>query len=217
MPETNPLVAALLAAKGGGDSSSLGTDPALIAAGPQMKLAQAMMQQGADSSPVGHWTQALARMANAGAGQYMQSNAVSDLAKAYATQGASAAGAFKGVPGGGTMAKLLSDPRTAPLVLGRVGEAATTLPHQAIQQSNWERTFNKPAFTTIGTDPNTLQPQHGFVQPSTQKVTPYTTPQTAASVAPPVLISTPEEMAKLPAGARFIARDDPKQTIRIKE
>src|SRR6266851_9514775 len=65
---------------GGGTDYS---DPAALAA-PQIKLAQAMMQSGLDTSPVGHPLQAVARMAQAGLGGVVQGNAVSDLAKAYA-------------------------------------------------------------------------------------------------------------------------------------
>src|SRR6266700_6136663 len=77
----SPLAAALLGAEGGSPSAYL--DPAIAAATPDLQLGQQLLQQGLSSAPASPW-QALARVAQAGAGTYLQRGAISDLTKAYA-------------------------------------------------------------------------------------------------------------------------------------
>lgn len=69
---------------GGGAESMFGLgDPALMAAVPQLSLAQAMMQEGTKTDPVMSPYQAVARVLNAGAGNVIQNKAFEDLAHAY--------------------------------------------------------------------------------------------------------------------------------------
>lgn len=77
----SPLAAALLAQGGGNPAAFL--DPSVAAAQPDLQLGQSMIQQGLSTAPASPW-QALARIAQTGAGTYLQKNAISDLAKAYA-------------------------------------------------------------------------------------------------------------------------------------
>lgn len=70
---------------GGGEGAGMFgmTDPNILAAQPQLALAQAMMSQGAESSPVISPYQALARVLQAGAGNVIQEKAFDTLANAY--------------------------------------------------------------------------------------------------------------------------------------
>jgi hypothetical protein len=74
----SPLAAALL---GGNQTAFL--DPTMAAAQPDLQLGQSLLEQGMSTAPASPW-QALARVAQAGAGTYLRSSAMSDLAKAYA-------------------------------------------------------------------------------------------------------------------------------------
>jgi hypothetical protein len=77
----SPLAAALLG--GDGNASSLGVDPAVLAATPQLQLGQSLVQQGLSTAPA-YPLQALARLAQTAAGGYLQRDAVGSLAQAYA-------------------------------------------------------------------------------------------------------------------------------------
>jgi hypothetical protein len=76
------LAAALLSGEGGSNPGAY-LDPAIAQAQPDLQLGQALTQGGLSTAPASPW-QALARIAQAGAGQYLQRGAISDLAKAYA-------------------------------------------------------------------------------------------------------------------------------------
>jgi hypothetical protein len=80
----SPLAAAMLG--GGGESNAaamMAMDPSMMTAMPDMQLGQSMIQQGMSTAPASPW-QALARVAQAGAGTYLQHSALSSLAQAYA-------------------------------------------------------------------------------------------------------------------------------------
>lgn len=77
----SPLAAALLG--GEGNSGFAAMDPAILAAQPDLQLGQSMIQQGLSTAPASPW-QALARIAQAGAGSYIQHDAMKSLAQAYA-------------------------------------------------------------------------------------------------------------------------------------
>lgn len=230
-------LAALLS--GGGDGMS--TDPGMLAAQPQLKLAQAMTQQGIDTSPASPW-QALARLAQAGAGQYIQGNTLSDLGKAYSQSAEGLAGALeKSSPGHPLVAALRSpDPNVRMMAVKQAGEALTQLPQQAERrrenerdfafrqqeagraQSNADRSFkqqqeqfNKPTFGDIGPDPQTMLPAKGFIQPTTRTVQPYKPqPTSAGPGGEPVRPKSKAERDALPVGAQYIAPDG---SVRVRE
>lgn len=79
-----------------------GMDPSIAAAMPDLQLAQAMMQQGLSTAPASPW-EALARVAQAGAGQVVRSGALSDLAKAYANSADNMAQVFDKTAGPGNI------------------------------------------------------------------------------------------------------------------
>lgn len=83
----SPLTATLL---GGSDPNVGSMDPNIVALQPELTLAQSLLKSGVDTSPASPW-QALARIAQAGAGTYLQKGVTSDLAQAYANTAANAA------------------------------------------------------------------------------------------------------------------------------
>lgn len=83
----SPLAAALLGAE---NNPGAFLDPTIAAATPELQLGQSLISQGMSTAPASPW-QALARVAQAGAGSYLQRSAVSDLAKAYAHSAENAA------------------------------------------------------------------------------------------------------------------------------
>jgi hypothetical protein len=76
------LTAAYLAGGSGNEGSMLGMDPATASAMPDLQLGQALMQGGLSTAPASPW-QAVARLAQTGAGSFIKQGAISDLAKAY--------------------------------------------------------------------------------------------------------------------------------------
>ena len=76
----SPLAAALL---GGNPEQAAFLDPNMASAQQDLQLGQSLLEQGLSTAPASPW-QALARMAQAGAGTYLRSSGTSDLAKAYA-------------------------------------------------------------------------------------------------------------------------------------
>lgn len=140
-------------ASAGGDTTG---DPTLQAIAPRLKLAQAMSQTGLDTSPTGHPLQAIARIAQAGAGQYVQAGAISDLSKMYAAQAKGAARALEAAAPGSPMVRALDsdDPNVQRAALQQFGPALIRLPefmaqhaqHEADQrraQFNADRTFGE--------------------------------------------------------------------------
>lgn len=104
MASSSPLLAALI----GGDTnaSALGVDPAAASAMNNLQLAQAM-QQGAMSTSAAYPAQAIARLGQALAGNYIQGNATSQLANLYAHTAESAASTL---PEGHPLLKALNSP-----------------------------------------------------------------------------------------------------------
>jgi hypothetical protein len=83
---TSPLAAALLGGAGGGEGNAaamMALDPTMMTAMPDLQLAQGMISQGMSTAPASP-LQALARVAQTAAGGYLQKNALSGLAQAYA-------------------------------------------------------------------------------------------------------------------------------------
>src|SRR4029077_6642316 len=78
----SPLAAALLSGSGGGNPAAF-LDSAIAAATPDLQLGQQLIQGGLLTAPDSA-LQALARIAQAGAGSYLQRGAISALTKAYA-------------------------------------------------------------------------------------------------------------------------------------
>lgn len=115
----SPLAAALL----GGDSGNAGfTDPNVAAAMPDIQLGQALQQGGLSTAPASPW-QALARIAQAGAGSYLQKSAISDLTKAYAHTADNMAQIFpEGTPIGNMLRS--QDPTVRMMGMQQAGKAA---------------------------------------------------------------------------------------------
>ncbi len=99
----SPLAAALL----GGDASQTAfLNPAMASAQQDLQLGQSMLEQGLSTAPASPW-QALARLAQAGAGTYLRSSGTNDLAKAYAHSADNAAATL---PEGHPLRAALSSP-----------------------------------------------------------------------------------------------------------
>lgn len=97
----SPLTAALMG--GGGENAAMfGMDPNVMAAAPDIQLGQALIQGGLSTAPASPW-QALARVAQTGAGSYIKQGAISDLAKAYSGSAESMARVFDEVAGPGNI------------------------------------------------------------------------------------------------------------------
>lgn len=86
-------------------------DPALLTATPQLQLAQSLMQQGTETSPIRSPWQGVARLAQVLAGQHLQGQAVQGLSGLY---GGAAQGAAATLPDGDPVktALLSNDPMT---------------------------------------------------------------------------------------------------------
>lgn len=118
----SPLAAALLSGEGGAGNAASFLDPNIAQAMPDLQLGQALTQGGLSSAPASPW-QALARIAQAGAGQYLQRSAISDLAKAYAHTADNMAQIFpEGTPVGNMLRS--SDPTVRMMGLQQAGKAA---------------------------------------------------------------------------------------------
>jgi hypothetical protein len=100
-PTQNPnaLAMALMAAKTGGGESSGGSSPEEMAL--RKMMLEKLMGSVGDTSPVQHWTQGLARMANAGVAGYHMNKMIGD-AKANEASTASTLGNLPGLSGGGS-------------------------------------------------------------------------------------------------------------------
>lgn len=98
----DPLTAAILMGSTGGGNPAM-LDPALMAITPDIQLGQAMQQQGLSTAPASP-LQALARVAQAGAGGLMTRGALSDLGKIYAGEASRMAPLFAGTPLGDALA-----------------------------------------------------------------------------------------------------------------
>jgi hypothetical protein len=84
---TSPLTAALL--------NSQMADPTALMINPQMQLAQSMLQQGTDTSPIRSPWQGVARLAQVLAGRKIEGDTMRGMAGAYGQQAATAARLFK--------------------------------------------------------------------------------------------------------------------------
>ena len=116
------MAAGMLASTLAGAPGAGFMDPALLQAQPQLSLAQTMMQQGIDTSPA-YPMQALARMAQAASGHFLQEGAISDLAKAYSQSASNAAATL---PEGPLKQALLSpDPVVRMQALQQYGKVLT--------------------------------------------------------------------------------------------
>lgn len=116
------MAAGMLASTLAGAPGAGFMDPALLQAQPQLSLAQTMMQQGIDTSPA-YPMQALARMAQAASGHFLQEGAISELAKAYSQSAANAAATL---PEGPLKQALLSpDPVVRMQALQQYGKVLT--------------------------------------------------------------------------------------------
>jgi hypothetical protein len=82
-------------------------DPMMLQITPQMQLAQSLIQQGADASPIRSPWQGAARLAQALAGSYIQNKALQGASGMYSQ---SAAAAAKTVPEGSAIHKALTSP-----------------------------------------------------------------------------------------------------------
>ncbi len=100
----SPLAAALLGGNGGDAAAFL--NPQMASAQQDLQLGQSLLEQGLSTAPASPW-QALARVAQAGAGTYLRSGATNDLAKAYAHSADSAASTL---PEGHPLRAALSSP-----------------------------------------------------------------------------------------------------------
>ncbi len=197
---------------GGGTDYS---DPAALAA-PQIKLAQAMMQSGLDTSPVGHPLQAVARMAQAGLGGVVQGNAVSDLAKAYAgTAEGLAKSLEKTAPGHPLIAALRSpDPNVRMMAVKEGVKGLTSIPEQQWERQKFWAGYNKPDFGQVGTDETGLKPQYGFRYPAQGKVVPYNAAPSSGGGAQDLPRPTSEDDFKtISSGTRYMAPDG---SVRVK-
>jgi hypothetical protein len=103
------LTAALMGGQGGNEAAMFGLDPAVAAATPDIQLGQALIQGGLSTAPASPW-QALARVAQTGTGQYIKSDAISQLAKAYSGSTENMAKVFDQVAPGGIVSKMLRSP-----------------------------------------------------------------------------------------------------------
>lgn len=209
-------LASLLASAAGNDT--LRNDPALAGISPRLQLAQTMSQSGLDTSSVGHPLQALARVAQGAAGQYVQSGAMSDLAKAYAGQAEGAAKALEKVAPGHPLISALrsSDPSTQTMALRQAGPALMSLPqqqweHQKFNQSqDWEKQkfnmqFNKPVLETTSTDPFTGQKGFVWATPANKGISPASMPAGAGAAGDPIAAAR-DAIAKGADRAKVIQR-----------
>jgi hypothetical protein len=137
---------------GAGENSGLGVDPAVMAAMPDIQLGQAMMQGGLSTSPASPW-QALARVAQTGAGSVIQQGARSQLAQAYANTSENMAQAIEQTaPGHPLIAALRSpDPTVRMAAMQQAGKALTLLSEpQRTSPGQEVSTGNAPVYQNTG-------------------------------------------------------------------
>lgn len=198
-------LATLLAQNFGGGANA--GDPALQAIAPRLKLAQLMSQTGLDTSPTGHPLQALARVAQGAAGQYVQSGAMSDLAKAYAGQAEGAAAALEKTAPGHPLVKALrsSDPNTRALALQQAGKALLSLPEQQWEKQKFGMQYNKPSLETTSTDPFTGQKTFVWATPGSKTISPANIPAGSGGANDPIAAAR-DAIAKGADRAKVIQR-----------
>jgi hypothetical protein len=127
----SPLAAAYMTGQGGGnDMSMMGVvDPALIAAQPELQLAQGMEQQGISTAPA-YPGAAIARALQGAIGAGLQKSTLSDLAKAYSGVPDEVANVLDKAQPGNPASALLHDPNPMVRMLGWQ-MAQKTIPIQA--------------------------------------------------------------------------------------
>lgn len=149
----SPLAVAMMGGAGGGEGPGMfGLDPAIMAAQPDIQLGQALMQGGLSTAPASPM-QALARVAQAGAGSYIQHGAMSDLAKAYANTSENMAQAIEQTaPGHPLIAALRSpDPTVRMAAMQQAGKALTLLSEpQKTSPGQDVSTGNTPIYSNTG-------------------------------------------------------------------
>lgn len=117
----SPLAAALLSGDSGANPASF-LDPNIAAATPDIQLGQSLVNGSLSTAPASPW-QALARVAQAGAGRYIQKSAISDLTKAYAHTADNMAQIFpEGTPIGNMLRS--PDPTVRMMGMQQAGKAA---------------------------------------------------------------------------------------------
>ena len=98
----------------------------------QRKYAQSLMQQGTDVSPVGHWTQALARALQGGVGGYAMGQAGQAEREGRASGNALLAQALQGGDVKSSIAPMLANPWSADMG----GKLAQSYLHNRMEQSS---------------------------------------------------------------------------------
>lgn len=153
----SPLTAALMGGQGGESAAMFGMDPTIMAATPDLQLGQAMIQGGLSTAPASPW-QALARVAQTGAGSYLKQGAISDLAKAYSGSAEHMAQVIDQVSPGSIIPRMLrsDDPivRMQGMQLVQKGALQINEPHD-VRPGNQVRQPGVPGPLTENTNPQT--------------------------------------------------------------